>query len=399
MPNIYSVVQVNNYIKNMFAQDYMLGHVYIKGEISNLKYHSSGHIYFTLKDEKSAISAVMFAGNRKGLTFKLEEGQSVVVNGSIEVYDRAGTYQVYAKAIKLAGQGDLKAQFEALKNKLEEMGMFDKQYKQPIPKYIKTLGVVTAPTGAAIQDIINITTRRNPYVQIVLYPALVQGDGAPQSVIEGIHALEAYGVDVMIIGRGGGSMEDLWGFNDENLAQAIFDCQVPIISAVGHEIDYTISDYVSDMRAPTPSAAAELAVYEYDKFIEQIEGYKQRLDKAFTYKIDYKKGLFENYRIRLKNLSPESKLNDKKMRLINLEERLSHLMNVKVDSSKHRLEVLAEKLSGLSPAGKLAQGFSHVSDESGKTVYDYKKVKKGDKLNIHVENGIINATVNEAKAL
>ena len=233
MRNVYTVAQVNSYIKNMFSQDFMLQNIYVKGEVSNCKYHSSGHIYFTIKDARGTIACVMFAGNRSGLKFRMEEGQQVVVGGSIEVYERDGKYQLYAREIILDGAGYLYEKFERLKKELAQRGLFAPEYKQPVPKYIRTLGVVTAPTGAAVQDIINITRRRNPYVRIILYPAIVQGEQAAASIIQGIHALEQLGVDVMIVGRGGGSIEDLWAFNEEAVAQAVFDCSVPIISAVG----------------------------------------------------------------------------------------------------------------------------------------------------------------------
>lgn len=253
MKNVYSVGQINTYIKNMFAQDFMLNRVSIKGEVSNCKYHSSGHIYFTLKDASGTIAAIMFAGNRRnGLKFAMKEGDKVVVTGSVEVYERDGKYQLYAREIELDGAGNLYLKFEALKRELEEMGMFAPEYKKPIPRYAKRVGIVTAATGAAVQDIRNIAARRNPYVQLILYPAQVQGDGAVPSIINGIHALDALGVDVMIVGRGGGSIEDLWAFNEEAVARAIFECETPVISAVGHETDTTIADYVADMRAPTP---------------------------------------------------------------------------------------------------------------------------------------------------
>ena len=231
---IYTVSQVNTYIKNMFVQDYALSRISVKGEVSNCKYHSSGHIYFTLKDGKGTLSAVMFASQRVGLSFRLEEGQQVIVTGSVDVYERDGKYQLYAKEIKREGKGDLFLRFQQLKEELEEMGMFSPEYKQPIPRYAKVIGVVTAPTGAAIRDIMNISARRNPYVQLVLYPALVQGEQAKYSIAEGIRMLDAVGVDVMIVGRGGGSIEDLWAFNEEMVARAIFDCSTPVISAVGH---------------------------------------------------------------------------------------------------------------------------------------------------------------------
>ena len=262
MAGVYSVAQVNSYIKNMFAQDFLLRRLSVKGEVSNCKYHSSGHIYFTLKDGGGTLQAVMFASQRRGLNFKLAEGQQVVVKGTVDVYERDGKYQLYASEIELSGRGDLYLRFEKLLKELEEMGMFDPQYKRPIPRFAKTVGIVTAPTGAAIRDIMNISHRRNPYVQLILYPALVQGDGAKDSIVKGIRTLDAMGLDVLIVGRGGGSIEDLWAFNEEEVARAIFACNTPVISAVGHETDVTIADYAADLRAPTPSAAAELAVFD-----------------------------------------------------------------------------------------------------------------------------------------
>ena len=281
MRNVYTVKQVNAYIKNMFTQDFMLNRIYIKGEVSNCKYHTSGHLYFSLKDESGTIACVMFAGQRSGLSFRMREGQQVIVLGSVSVYERDGRYQVYAKEIVLDGAGLLYEKFIKLKKELEEMGMFAPEYKKPIPKYVRTVGVVTAPTGAAVRDIINITRRRNPYVQILLYPALVQGDGASESVVRGIRALEEAKVDVMIVGRGGGSIEDLWAFNEENVARAVFECSVPVISAVGHETDTTIIDYVADLRAPTPSAAAELAI-DPDRTGKDAPKYEEKAGGCIT---------------------------------------------------------------------------------------------------------------------
>ena len=284
MRNVYSVKQVNAYIKNMFTQDFMLNRIYVKGEVSNCKYHTSGHIYFSLKDESGTIACIMFAGQRAGLTFRMQEGQQVVVLGSITTYERDGKYQLYAKEIILDGAGLLYEKFEALKKELEEMGMFAEEYKQPIPVFAKTIGIVTAPTGAAIRDIMNISARRNPYVQLILCPALVQGAGAAQSIVEGIRRLEEKNVDLIIVGRGGGSIEDLWAFNEETVARAIFNCRIPIISAVGHETDTTITDYVADLRAPTPSAATELAVFEYRILEETMIEYQLHLRRAIKRK-------------------------------------------------------------------------------------------------------------------
>lgn len=391
--NIYSVGQVNSYIKNMFAQDIMLGLVYVRGEVSNLKYHSSGHIYFTLKDEKSAIACVMFAGSRKGLTFKMQEGQQVVASGKVEVYERDGKYQLYASQIRQEGLGSLHEQFEQLKQKMEEMGMFAPEYKRPIPAYIRRLGVVTAPTGAAVQDIINISKRRNPYLEIILYPALVQGEHAAESIAEGIAALDDYGVDVIIVGRGGGSMEDLWAFNEVIVAQAIFDCMTPTISAVGHETDFTIADFVADMRAPTPSAAAELAVFQMSVLEETLAGYQKRLTYLWNSHLEAKRSLVEKAALRLQALSPEKQLNEKRTRLLAIEERLSGLIEQRLMDRRHRLQIYLERFKGLSPLEKLGHGYGYVADAVGNAVTDIHQVKKGDCLRISVMNGKIDAKV------
>lgn len=391
--NIYSVGQVNSYIKNMFAQDIMLGLVYVRGEVSNLKYHSSGHIYFTLKDEKSSLACVMFSGSRKGLTFQMQEGQQVVATGKVEVYERDGKYQLYVSQVKQEGLGTLYEQFEQLKRKMEEMGMFAPEYKRAIPTYIHRLGVVTAPTGAAVQDIINISKRRNPYLEIILYPALVQGERAAESIAEGIAALDDYGVDVIIAGRGGGSMEDLWAFNEEIVAQAIFNCMTPVISAVGHETDVTIADFVADMRAPTPSAAAELAVYQASVLEDTIAGYQKRLTYLWDSRLEAARSILEKSTLRLYSLSPENQLNEKRTRLLAIEEKLSGLMEQRILDRKHQLQIYLEQYKGLSPLEKLGKGYGYVTDMDGKAVTDIRQVEEGDLLKICVLNGKISARV------
>lgn len=395
--NVYTVAQINSYIKNMFTQDYMLRFVMVKGEISNCKYHSSGHIYFTLKDAKGVIACVMFAGNRTGLSFRLEEGQMVVVGGTIDVYERDGKYQLYAKQITLDGAGVLYEKFDRMKRKLEEMGMFAPEYKQPIPRYIRTLGVVTAPTGAAVRDIINIATRRNPYIQIIVYPAIVQGDQAVASIVNGIRALERLGVDVMIVGRGGGSIEDLWAFNEEAVAQAVFDCSIPIISAVGHETDTTITDFVADLRAPTPSAAAELAVYDFAVLLERIAAFGNALNHAMLAQLKKQKNKLEGQRLRLKYLSPVSQIQQKRMYCMDLEGRLTSRMKTALTQQRHRMGLYAEKLKGLSPLEKLHQGYAYIEDIHHRVVNDVRKVKPEDRVEIYVKNGIIQAKVEEAR--
>lgn len=395
--NVYTVGWVNQYIKNMFAQDYLLHRIMVKGEVSNCKYHSSGHIYFTLKDDKGAMSAVMFAGNRRGLQFAMKDGDKVVVTGSVEVYERDGKYQIYAREIALDGEGDLYLRFEALKKELQEMGMFDAMYKKPIPKYAKRVGVVTARTGAAIQDIRNISARRNPYVQMILYPAQVQGEGAALSIVNGIRALEQMGVDTIIVGRGGGSIEDLWAFNEEIVARAIFDCSVPIISAVGHETDWTIADFVADMRAPTPSAAAELAVYELSLVADTLEEYKMRLQKGLERQVRHQRQRLANYETKLYYLSPQTKLNERRHQLVMAEERLKAQMNRIFQNKKQIFALLMAKLEGQSPMKKLQSGYAYVADATGKRITRVAEVQKGQELEISMQDGSVLAKVSDVQ--
>lgn len=394
MAGVYSVAQANSYIKHMFNEDFVLNNISVSGEISNCKYHSSGHIYFTLKDEDAVLLAVMFAGNARSLKFRLNEGQKVIVKGSINVYERDGKYQLYAKEISLDGQGDLYKKFENLKKELEEMGMFDASYKKPIPKYATKIGVVTASTGAAIQDIINITKRRNPYVKLYLYSAIVQGSEAAASIVSGINCLDDMGLDVIIIGRGGGSIEDLWGFNEEIVARAIFNCNTPIISAVGHEVDFTIADFVSDMRAPTPSAAAELAVFDYRDFEEKINNYKSLLKRSLVNNFEKKKLLLESLKERIRLRSPKDRIMKKRQDADVLLDKIGQKMILRMKNSRMRLSVDAEKLNGLSPLNKLSKGYGYISDGQGKQVNSVEKVKSGDLLDVYVTDGKMEVTVN-----
>lgn len=395
MHNVYSVSWVNAYVKSMISQDFMLQSLYVKGEASNVKYHSSGHLYFTLKDNKGAMACVMFAGNRGGLKFRLEEGMQIVVQGSMDVYERDGRYQLYAKEITLAGVGLLYEKFERLKQELEERGMFDPMYKKELPGYIKRLGVVTAPTGAAVRDIISVTQRRNPGVQIILYPAIVQGEQAVPSIINGIRALEQIGVDVMIVGRGGGSIEDLWAFNEEAVAQAIFDCEIPVISAVGHETDTTIADFVADMRAPTPSAAAELAVFEIDRVEEQLSASANRLHTLIQMRMQSYKTRLMSYEASLKTLSPENKLREQRMRLMRLEEKLEGAVDARLEAARHRLALMAGRLDGLSPLKKLSSGYAFLRNEQGQSIKDIGEIATGDEVQLYVIGGYAKAKVTE----
>ena len=285
MRQIYSVGQVNHYIRGLLAGDAMLSGLFVRGEVSNCKYHSSGHIYFSLKDETGTLSAVMFARDRRNLAFTLKNGDRVVVSGRLDVYEKTGVYQLYASGIRREGAGELYERYMKLKAELEERGLFSPMYKKPVPPYALRVGIVTSPTGAAIRDIQNIARRRNPYVQLILCPALVQGDGAKESIVRGIRTLDRLGVDVIIVGRGGGSIEDLWAFNEECVAEAIFACRTPVISAVGHETDTTIADYAADMRAPTPSGAAELAVFDYQAFLAKQQELSGKLTGALRFRI------------------------------------------------------------------------------------------------------------------
>lgn len=417
MAGAYSVTQVNNYIKNMFAQDFLLRRLSVKGEVSNCKYHTSGHIYFTLKDGGGTLSAVMFASQRKGLGFRLEEGQQVVVKGTVDVYERDGKYQLYASQIELEGRGDLYVRFEKLLRELEEMGMFDAAYKRPIPQYAKTVGIVTAPTGAAVQDIINISKRRNPYVQLILYPALVQGEGAKESIVNGIRTLDAMGLDVMIVGRGGGSIEDLWAFNEEEVARAIFACNTPVISAVGHETDVTIADYAADLRAPTPSAAAELAVFDYSRFEADVHARKRKLDREIRIFLDQVKARLRDDEMQIKMRHPQNMINEKRQRLAYIEDGLNRFMTEfirtdkgeakeysaalcramekRLEHDKKRLAVLSGTMWGLSPLKKLSQGYGFVTDKEGKHLESVSQVSVGDEVWIQVADGKLSANVQE----
>ena len=397
MKNAYSVGQVNRYVKNMFTQDFFLQKIYVKGEVSNCKYHTSGHIYFSLKDETGTMSCVMFAGHRRGLAFSMKDGDKVIVGGSVDVYEREGRYQLYAKEITLEGAGALYERYLALKQELGEMGMFAGEYKQPIPKFIRRLGVVTAPTGAAVQDIRNISYRRNPYLQIILYPALVQGADAAESIVKGIRMLDRLNVDVIIVGRGGGSIEDLWAFNEEIVARAIFECRTPVISAVGHETDFTIADFVADLRAPTPSAAAELAVNDYRSVVESVSVYRQRMYRAMSTRLDFYRSRLANFSTKFGYLSPEYRLREQRQRLADAESSLQNAMEGKLKENRHRLSLYVERFTGLSPLRKLNQGFSYVADQEKRTLTSVKQVKNGDTIYISVTDGTIEAKVNSIK--
>lgn len=395
----YWVSEVNRYIKHMFASDFMLGRIAIKGEVSNCKYHSSGHIYFTLKDSTSQIACVMFSAQRKGLKFQLEEGQSVVVYGNVTVYDRDGKYQIYAREIQLDGAGLLFEKYLKLKNELEEEGLFSQIYKQPIPKYAKRVGIVTAITGAAIQDIMNISKRRNPYIQLYLYPAQVQGQGASRTIVEGIQVLDQMGLDVLIVGRGGGSIEDLWAFNEECVARAIFECNTPVISAVGHETDVTISDFVADLRAPTPSAAAELAVADIREVFRRLDELQNMLQDELQEKVIRYRNKCQQLQLQLETKNPRNQIQQNRQRVLNYEDKLEQFMKNKLEGTKYELALYAQRLEGISPLRKLSSGYAFLTDQNGNTVKSVDKVSVGEELLVSVTDGEIFTKVEQIRKI
>lgn len=398
MAGIYSVGQINSYIKNMFRQDFVLSRISVKGEISNCKYHTSGHVYFTIKDESGTLSAIMFASQAAKLTFRLENGMQVIVTGRIDVYERDGRYQLYASGIKQDGLGDLYIRFEQLKREYEQMGYFANEYKRHIPLFSKKIGIVTASTGAAIHDIMNIAYRRNPYVSLILYPALVQGDNAKYSIVKGIETLDKMGLDVIIAGRGGGSIEDLWAFNEPMVVEAVFDAQTPIISAVGHETDFTITDFVADLRAPTPSAAAELAVADISLIEQKIMAYNEALNSSLMGIIDGKRNYLDKCELKLRFLSPSNQLDENRQRLMGIEDSLNNIIMNKYKDARHRLQIYASRLQEASPLTRLSAGYAYVQNENGEKVSSVRKLKRGDKLKVQFKDGYADTSVDSVTA-
>lgn len=395
MAGVYTVKQVNSYIKNMFKQDFLLNSVSVKGEISNCKYHTSGHIYFTLKDADAALSVIMFASQAAKLAFKLKDGMSVVVSGRVDVFDAAGKYQLYANTVQQEGIGELYQKFEQLKQYYEDMGYFAKEYKRPLPAFTRKLGVVTSKTGAAVQDIMNISRRRNPYIQIVLYPAYVQGEHAKQSVVNGIAKLDKLGLDCIIVGRGGGSIEDLWAFNEPEVVEAVFNASTPIISAVGHETDFTLTDFVADMRAPTPSAAAELAVTEVAAVENKIYEYERRLKQMMMYSLTAKRDYLERLKLQMEYLNPVNQIYDKRQRLMNIEDKLNMLIKRCVADNRNRLRLYASRLEGLSPLKKLDMGYGYIEDSQNDRIISVSQVSPEDEITVYLKDGSIRSKVIE----
>lgn len=392
--NPITVTDLNKYIKGRIDNDEMLNNVLVKGEISNFKNHYTGHMYFTLKDENSLIKCVMFKTYTTHLSFMPKDGMKVIVLGGVSVFERDGVYQIYAKAMKEDGLGNLYVAYEELKNKLSNEGLFDEKYKKPIPFMPKTIGVLTSNTGAVIRDIINVSTRRNPNVNIRLYPVPVQGSGAGEKIAEGIEFMNKNKLaDVLIIGRGGGSIEDLWPFNEEVVARAIFNSKIPIISAVGHETDFTIADFVADLRAPTPSAAAELAVANIDDVRENLRAYNNRYKVSLKKKIELMKMSYEKCMTRQAFKNPTQKINEKYM-LIDMKVKSlqnSILLKIKEDKTKFVKEVA--KLDALSPLKTLTRGYSIISKQDGRIAKEVKDLSQGEKVSIRLSDGKVDAQV------
>lgn len=414
MSGAYTVSQITNYIKNLFERDYVLNRISVSGEISNCRYHSNGNIYFTLKDSTAQLNCIMFARERSSLSIRLSDGQQIEAQGRIAVYEKGGSYSLHVRGIKLEGAGELYERFLKLKAELENMGMFDPMYKKPIPEYCMSIGIVTAPAGAAIHDIINISTRRNPYVRLVLCPALVQGAGAADSISKGLKRLDGMGLDVIIVGRGGGSIEDLWAFNEPEVAKTIFDMQTPVISAVGHETDYTIADFVADLRAPTPSAAAELANFVYDDLMEELDALKGELKSSLLNRIRNLKAELKAYNEKLLRLSPQNVMAEKKRRMSELSGRMKKAMDLKIREtqsrlsdldrslreamqdgladSKRRYELLASRLDGLSPLKRISGGYGYLMTDKG-SVKSVRDVNNGDMFKAYISDGYIEGKV------
>ena len=435
----YSISALNRAIKNMFDSKPELSNVFIKGEISNFKHHSRGHFYFTLKDENSRIAAVMFASNAAKIKFQPEDGLKVLVSGRVTVYEQTGGYQIYVEQMDLDGIGNLYLEYEKLKKKLEEEGLFSLDHKRPIPKYPKRIGIITAPTGAAIRDILSTIKRRYPICETILFPALVQGVGAKESIVEQLNKAQEFDLDVIICGRGGGSIEDLWAFNEEIVARAIYASCIPVISAVGHEIDFTIADFVADLRAPTPTGAAEMAVPNLSDLKTLIEQYKirtheniksiinyntkrlqsiresyilknpialyevkeQKLDTYIDRLNGYINTMLNDYKVRLDNIkssyvlkNPLATYDVKKERIVNLEKILNNLIVNKINVSKHKYEVMINKLDLLNPLNILSKGYSLVTVD-GMVVKDTNELKLEDTINIRMHKGNVKAIVKE----
>ncbi|QGU95154.1 exodeoxyribonuclease VII large subunit [Clostridium bovifaecis] len=378
-----SVSQLNSYIKKIIDNDFILKNSYVKGEISNLKLHNSGHIYFSLKDEYSKINCIMFKPYVESMIVVPQDGDNVILKGRVSVYQKDGVYQFYCEELEKEGIGNLYLAFEKLKNKLHKEGLFDEKHKKDIPKYARRIGVITSSTGAAIRDIINVTKRRNPTVELVIYPSLVQGNKASYELVKGIKYFDSRGdVDLIILARGGGSLEELWAFNEENLAYAIYNCNKPIISGVGHETDFTICDFVSDRRASTPSAAAEIAVFNLNELNEKIEIYKSKVFNAMKNSINSK---YDNLNILMNNLkinSPMGYIANEYIRVDSIKNELLYRIESKIQYEKGNLVKLNSLLQAHNPLNILNRGFSVIQDEKGSIITEVNQLSNSKYINI-----------------
>lgn len=389
-----SVGEVNNYVKKLVENDFILKNLNVKGEISNLKFHSSGHIYFSLKDENSKVNCIMFKNNAVNLDFRLEEGMKVEIKARLGVYHKEGTYQLYCENIKKAGIGELFEEFHKLKKELSEEGIFDEKYKRALPKFPKRIGIITAMTGAAVRDIINVIQRRNKSLDIILYPAKVQGENAADSIIEGIRYFNnEKSVDVIILGRGGGSIEELWAFNNRGLAYEIFNSRIPTVSAVGHEVDFTISDFVSDMRAPTPSAAGELVSPSLQEMINDLLNKKEFLHRAIDRKFLNAKRDVDLLHKGLKGNNPKDIIEKRIKEVNSLEEKLNFLGKRKIDKAKDELIALNSILQTLNPLNTLGRGYSVIMDKEDKVINNVSELKKNDMVKVIMKDGSVNIDI------
>ncbi|ENK1242461.1 exodeoxyribonuclease VII large subunit [Clostridium botulinum] len=383
-----TVSQLNRYVKNTLDADFILNNASVKGEISNLKIHSSGHIYFSLKDEGSKINCVMFKSYAYKLNFDLENGMDIIAHGNVSVYEKEGSYQLYVKEMKREGIGDLYIAFEKLKEKLKNEGLFDESNKKEIPRFCKKIGVITSPTGAALRDIINVTKRRNKGIELLIYPALVQGTDASKTLVEGIKTLnKVEDVDIIILARGGGSIEELWAFNNEDLAYTIYNSKKPIITGVGHETDFTIVDFVSDRRAPTPSAAAEIAVFDREVLIKEILNYKYTMKNSMENIIKEKRNYLNLYKQRIESNSPYNIIVNEYKNIDNLKELLNTKIKGKLNKEKDNLSKLASLLEAHNTLNVLKKGYTLVEDESNNLITEKETLKELNKINIIFKDG------------
>ena len=392
-PTVYSVNELNAYVKRILDNDENLKHIFVTGEISNYKAHYSGHLYMTIKDESASVKAVMFAGNASRLRFRPENGMKVLIFGTVSLFPRDGSYQLYISDMQPDGIGALSVAFEQLKKKLAAEGLFSETYKKPIPQFPKRIGVITSETGAAVQDIFNVLSRRFPGAEVVLRPTQVQGDGAAQDIAKAIYLFNEYNAaDVLIVGRGGGSIEDLWAFNEEVVARAVFASEIPVISAVGHETDYTICDFVADLRAPTPSAAAELAVPDKLELKSELISYKQHILNLTKNKLDRERSKLLAIEKSGALRDPVTKLNENRRELLYLSERITNLTVSAVDSNKMKYAALAGKLNALSPLGVISRGYA-LAESEGKVVTRVKDVEVNDEISVRLSDGMLKAKV------